>query len=96
MPNNSSKPKGKMLKESEIRAIKAQYKIGTRVELDSMEDKFNPVPKGTRGTVALVDSIGNIHVDWDNGQGLALIYGEDRFHIIDGTYDNSLSHNLTD
>ena len=34
------------------------------------------------GTVAVIDDIGTVHVDWDNGSGLGLVYGEDKFHKI--------------
>ncbi len=36
-------------------------------------------PPGTRGTVDDVDDIGTIFPKWDNGSGLGLVYGEDRF-----------------
>ena len=55
------------------------YPPGTRLELVSMEDPFAPVPPGTRGTVVATDSLGTIHTEWDNGQTLGLIPGEDSF-----------------
>ena len=58
---------------------KEMYPPGTRVELDHMEDAFAPVPSGTRGTVSVVDSIGQIHMKWDNGRSLALVPGVDSF-----------------
>ena len=58
---------------------KEMYPPGTRVELDHMEDAFAPVPSGTRGTVFVVDSIGQIHMKWDNGRSLALVPGVDSF-----------------
>lgn len=42
-------------------------------------DDPHPVPSGTVGTVTCVDSIGQIHVDWDNGSTLALTE-IDKFH----------------
>lgn len=57
------------------------YQKGTRVELVKMDDPQAP-PKGTRGTVWAVDDIGSIHVQWDNGSSLSLIYGVDRFNIV--------------
>ena len=58
--------------------LRNEYPVGCRVELISMDDSQAP-PKGTRGTVRGVDDIGNLLVRWDNGSGLNLIIGEDRF-----------------
>ena len=58
---------------------KESYPPGTRVMLLSMEDPWSPVPSGTRGTVEVVDDIGQIHMKWDNGRTLALVPGEDSF-----------------
>ena len=52
---------------------------GTRIVLQHMDDPYNPIPPGTRGTVDDVDDIGTIFPKWDNGSGLGLVYGEDRF-----------------
>lgn len=58
---------------------KELYPAGTRVELNFMEDPWNPVPSGTRGTVVHVDDMGQIHMKWDNGRTLALNSEEDSF-----------------
>ena len=57
--------------------IKAEYPAGTRVELVSMNDPYTKIPEGTRGTVRGVDDTGTIFVNWDNGSGLGIVYGED-------------------
>ena len=58
--------------------LRKQYPKGTRVELVSMNDPYNTRLKpGDRGSVTTVDSIGTIHVDWDCGSGLGVVYGED-------------------
>lgn len=62
--------------------MKTKYPVGTRIELISMDDPFNPVPSGTKGTVAFVDDAGHIHMKWDNGRTLALIEGVDEFIVI--------------
>ena len=51
---------------------KESYPPGTRIMLISMEDPWAPVPSGMRGTVEVVDDIGQIHVNWENGSTLAL------------------------
>lgn len=57
--------------------LRKQYPTGTRVKLTHMDDVQAP-PYGTEGTVIGVDDIGSIHVQWDNGSTLAVVYGEDR------------------
>ena len=61
--------------------LREKYKKGTRLELIAMNDPQAP-PKGTQGTVIGVDSWGSIMVNWDNGCGLSVVYGEDRCRII--------------
>lgn len=59
-----------------VERVRREYPAGTRVELVRMEDVQAP-PIGTRGTVTGVDDTASILVDWDNGSGLHVIYGED-------------------
>lgn len=65
-----------------VRRIRESYPEGTRVELDYMEDTQAP-SVGTRGTVLYTDDIGTVHVKWDTGSSLGLVYGEDRFHKVE-------------
>ena len=44
-----------------------------------MGDDPRPVENGTRGTVRVVDDMGTVHCDFDNGRRLGLIPGEDIF-----------------
>lgn len=60
--------------------LKKKYPIGSVVEIQYMDDPQG-VPKGTKGVIAFVDDAGQIHVNWDNGSGLALIPGVDEFSI---------------
>ena len=59
-----------------VERVRREYPAGTRVELVRMEDVQAP-PIGTRGTVTGVDDAASILVDWDNGSGLHVVYGED-------------------
>ena len=65
-----------------IDRLKDQYPPGTRIELDFMGDDPRPIPPGTRGTVRVVDDMGTVHCDFDNGRRLGLIPGEDCFHAV--------------
>ena len=67
--------------ESMIQHLKEKFPEGTRIVLDHMGDDPRPIPPGTKGTVRIVDDIGTIHCDFDNGRRLGLIPGEDSFHI---------------
>lgn len=64
-----------------VERIKKDYPVGTRVELISMDDP-HAVDFGMKGTVRIVDDMGTIHVNWDNGRRLGLIVGEDVFNVI--------------
>lgn len=61
-----------------VERIKKEYPAGTRVELIEMNDTYRPMPEGLQGTVTCVDDTGTIHVNWDNGSSLGVVYGEDR------------------
>jgi hypothetical protein len=58
--------------------LREQYSPGTRVELIHMDDPYNKklVP-GSKGTIRCVDNMGTIHVSWDCGSSLGIVYGED-------------------
>lgn len=64
-----------------VSSMKKIFTHGLRIKLESMRDPY-AVPDGTFGTVDYVDDAGQIHMNWDNGSSLALIYGEDIFQII--------------
>ena len=58
--------------------LREQYPPGTRVELIKMNDPYNHLLKpGSQGTVITVDDIGTIHITWDCGSSLGIVYGED-------------------
>lgn len=68
-----------MYNKKQIQRLKEHYVDGLRVELININDEFSELKKGDKGTITRVDDIGQIHVNWDNGSTLALIYGEDFF-----------------
>ena len=74
----------KMRKEvvqAAVAILRINYPKGTRVVLVKMNDVQAP-PVGTQGTVAGVDDIGTIMVDWDNGSHLGVVLGEDICHKV--------------
>jgi len=50
---------------------------GERVRLISTTDPYTDLKPGALGTVAFIDSMGTVHVNWDDGSNLGLIPGED-------------------
>ncbi len=65
------------LEKDELNRLRSEFPKGTRVVLRRMNDVQAP-PVGIEGTVTWVDDIGTIHVNWDNGCGLGLVYEEDK------------------
>lgn len=66
-----------------LERLRKKYPAGTRVELVHMGDLYNTnLFPGVRGTVISVDDIGTIHVRWDCGSSLGVVYGEDSCRII--------------
>lgn len=68
---------GIYIKKEELDALRERYPQGCRVELVRMEDPYREMPPGLKGVVTGVDDSGSIHVDWQNGSSLAVIFGED-------------------
>lgn len=71
-----------MLTEKQVKNVKMQYPKGTPIELGEMHGESRMTP-GLKGVVKMVDDIGQIHVSWENGSGLALNIEEDSFHVIE-------------
>ena len=68
---------GIYIKKEELEALRAEYPPGCRVELVKMDDPYRKMPPGLQGVVMGIDDSGSIHVDWENGSSLAVVYGED-------------------
>jgi hypothetical protein len=63
----------------------AYYKtyVGKRVRLINCTDPYTKLVHGDEGVVTSVDSFGTVHVDWDNGSRLGLVYREDDFALVE-------------
>lgn len=64
-----------------VQRMKDTYPAGTRIVLDCMGDDPRPIEPGTKGTVRIVDDMGTVHCDFDNGRRLGLVPSEDTFHV---------------
>lgn len=60
-----------------VASLRNQYPSGCRVRLIELNDPYRHMPEGLEGTVVCVDDTGTIHVNWDNGGSLGVVYGED-------------------
>ena len=67
-----------------LQVLRERFPQGTRVELIYMNDPYNTkLFPGSKGTVRCVDDMGTIHVRWDCGSSLGIVYGEDSCRKVD-------------
>lgn len=72
------------ISKNALTALREGYPKGCRVELTHMNDPWNTkLHDGCRGTVIAVDDMGTIHVAWDCGSSLGVVYGIDSCRRID-------------
>lgn len=55
---------------------------GQRVKLLCTSDIHTRLKPDTEGTVKFVDSMGTVHVQWDDGSSLGLIPNEDMWEVL--------------
>lgn len=66
-----------------IAGMRDRY-VGRRVRLDHTSDPYTSLRPGDEGVISLVDDMGTVHVNWDNGSSLGMIPEDgDRFTILD-------------
>ena len=70
-----------IITREEVERLRQQYPAGTVVRLVRMDDIQAP-PPGTKGTVRYVDDIGTIHVSWETGSSLGVVYGMDKIEKV--------------
>lgn len=67
-----------VISNAERIVLRNMYPPGCRVELEDMEaDPYVKLSPGDLGTVQFVDDAGQIHVSWDCGHSLAMVFGVD-------------------
>lgn len=62
-----------------VQRMKENYPPGTRIMLLQMGDDPRPIEPNTKGTVKVVDDMGTLHCNFDNGRSLGIVPGEDSF-----------------
>jgi hypothetical protein len=61
--------------------IDPRAKVNMRVKLIKMVDDPRPVDSELEGTIDYIDSLGTLHVQWDDGRRLGLIPGVDEYYL---------------
>lgn len=56
--------------------------VNDRIRLVRTSDEYTNLKPGDEGTVVFVDSLGTVHVQWDNGSGLGLIPNVDAWEVL--------------
>lgn len=70
------------MSKKELQTLKSKFPTGKRITLDYLDDPYaSNMPTGLKGTIQAIDDTGTIHVKWDNGSTLGIIYNIDKFHI---------------
>jgi hypothetical protein len=67
----------KEISKAALARLKEEFTSGARVSLVKMDDPYSNLKTGDLGTVVFIDDIGTIHINWDKGSSLGIIYGED-------------------
>lgn len=68
------------INREELNEVRKVYPKGTRVRLLQMDGESIPI--GTEGTVTWVDDAATIHVRWDNGSSLGVLFGVDWVEVV--------------
>lgn len=72
----------KIITKKELEMLRGQYKPGSRVQLIDMNDPYCKILQpGAIGTVVAVDAVGTIHVKWDCGSHLGVVFGIDHCRL---------------
>lgn len=66
---------------------------GMRIRIIHMDDD-NGVDEGMEGTITKIDSLGTLHVRWDDGRQLGVIYGIDDYQLLPKVEDQTTPDNF--
>lgn len=69
-------------REARARRFPGLPQPGTRLRLLGTTDLYTELRPGALGTVSFLDALGTVHMRWDSGSTLGLVYGEDRWEVV--------------
>jgi hypothetical protein len=62
----------------------AEVEVGDRVQLLRCNDPYTKLEPGMLGIVRSIDSMGTVHVEWENGSRLGMVTEDgDSFRVIE-------------
>ena len=67
----------------ELADLRSHYPKDCWMKLICMNDPYHDLKAGSMSIVTHVDDIGTIHVAWDCGSTLGVVYGEDSCTVVD-------------
>jgi hypothetical protein len=56
--------------------------VGKMIRMVEMIDDPRPIESGTMGVIYHVDSLGTLHVHWENGRRLGVVPDVDRYEVV--------------
>ena len=68
--------------EATVKARRARYPRGQRVELVKMEDPYAMIIAGEQGLVDHVDDTGTVFVNWESESTLGAVHGVDEIRKV--------------
>lgn len=66
-----------------VQEMRMAFPKSANVELVFMDDAYRSMPKGLKGRVMLVDGRGTIHIHWENGSSLGVVWNADVVKNVD-------------
>ncbi|MEG1726162.1 MAG: DUF4314 domain-containing protein [Anaerovoracaceae bacterium] len=72
----------KLISKRRLLLLRKRYPKGVRVRLLRMNDPYTKLEVGALGTVISVDDIGTIHVAWDKGGSLGVVFRVDLCEVV--------------